>query len=167
MARKTVVIGMLGTTLDAGHTEGRWRRWRPSVAICQQPELPIDRFELLVVGDAPRLTLQVVDDIAKVAPDVAVRAQPLAVADPWDFSEVYAAFDRYAEAYPWRTASEDYYVHITTGTHVMQICLFLLCETRAMPAVLLQSSPAPRDPAAQRRPAGRVDVIDLELAKYD
>src|SRR5262249_18418864 len=65
------------------------------------------------------------------------------------------------------TGSEDYYLHITTGTHVVQICLFLLCETRAMPGVLLQSSPGPRDQATPRRPEGRVDVIDLELARYD
>ena len=45
------------------------------------------------------------------------------------------------EAYPWKPRREDYYVHITTGTHVAQICLFLLCETRAMPAQLLQTSP--------------------------
>jgi len=168
MARKkTVVLGLLGTTLDAGHAAARWNRWRPSVALCQQAEFPIDRFELLVAGDAQRLARQVITDIAEVAPDVEVRLHQLALADPWDFSEVYTALDRYAEAYPWRTASEDYYLHITTGTHVIQICLFLLCETRAMPGVLLQSSPRPRDPAAQRRGVGRVDVIDLELAKYD
>src|SRR5215475_15826234 len=158
MARNTVVIGLLGTTLDTGHSAARWRRWRPSVAICQQPNLPIARFELLVVGDAGRLANQVVADIAEVAPGVEVRPHPLAIANPWDFSEVYAALDAYAEAYPWRTASEDYYVHITTGTHVIQICLFLLCETRAIPAVLLQSSPS-RGDAAPRSPAGRIDRI--------
>ena len=165
MPRKTV-IGLLGTTLDAGHTPARWQRWRPSVAICQQPELAIDRFELLVAGDTARLTQQVVDDLAEVAPHVEVRPHPLALRDPWDFSEVYAALDAYAEAYPWRTASEDYYIHITTGTHVIQICLFLLCETRAIPGVLLQSSPVRRE-REPRHARGRIDVIDLELAKYD
>src|SRR5262249_37451925 len=145
MARKTVVIGLLGTTLDAGHTEARWKRWRPSVAICQQADFQVDRFELLVSGEGSRLVRQVADHIAKVAPVVEVRPYRTELADASAFSEVYAALDRYAEAYPWRTASEDYYVHITTGTHVMQICLFLLCETRAMPAALLQSAPRPRD----------------------
>jgi transcriptional regulatory protein RtcR len=167
MARKTVVIGPLGTTLDAGHTPARWKRWRPSVAICQQAELRIDRFELLVVGNAERLARQVTADIAEVAPGVEVRLHPLALADPWDFSEVYTALDRFAEDYPWRTGTEDYHLHITTGTHVIQICLFLLCETRGMPGVLLQSSPASHDPAAPRTPTGRIDVIDLELARYD
>ncbi len=167
MSRKTVAIGLLGTTLDTGHSAARWRRWRPSVAICQQPDFPIARFELLVVGQAGRLADQVIADIAEVAPGIEVRPHALAIANPWDFSEVYAALDAYAEAYPWRTASEDYYVHITTGTHVMQICLFLLCETRAIPGVLLQSSPRRGDADAPRGPAGRIDVIDLELAKYD
>jgi transcriptional regulatory protein RtcR len=108
----------------------------------------------------------VIADLAEVAPDTEVRPHPLELSDPWDFSEVYAALDGYAESYAWRTASEDYYLHITTGTHVMQICLFLLCETRAMPGVLLQSSPGRRD-GPERNPAGRIDVIDLELAKFD
>src|SRR5215468_2628631 len=155
MTRKTVVIGLLGTTLDTGHAAARWRRWRPSVAICQQPDFPIARFELLVVGDASRLADQIVADIAEVAPGVEVRPHPLAIANPWDFSEVYAALDAYAEAYPWRTASEDYYIHITTGTHVIQICLFLLCETRAIPGLLLQSPPRSRRAARPGRPDRR------------
>ena len=54
MARKTVVIGLLGTTLDAGHTQARWDRWRPSIAICQQPDFKIDRFELIVSSPGSR-----------------------------------------------------------------------------------------------------------------
>ena len=37
--------------------------------------------------------------------------------------------------------AEDYLVHITTGTHVAQICLFLLTEARYFPARLLQTAP--------------------------
>ncbi|HEX3758357.1 MAG TPA: RNA repair transcriptional activator RtcR family protein, partial [Kofleriaceae bacterium] len=72
MTRKTVVIGLLGTTLDGGHSAARWRRWRPSVAICQQPGFPVARFELLVTGDTGRLADQVVADSAEVAPGVEV-----------------------------------------------------------------------------------------------
>ncbi|HEY2513220.1 MAG TPA: RNA repair transcriptional activator RtcR family protein, partial [Polyangiaceae bacterium] len=36
MAKKTtVVIGLLGPTLDAGQDGKRWKRWRPTVAACQ------------------------------------------------------------------------------------------------------------------------------------
>src|SRR6266513_291446 len=43
----TVVIGLLGTTLDMGKHPDRWQNWRPSVALCRQPDLIVKRFELL------------------------------------------------------------------------------------------------------------------------
>ncbi|MEZ4358552.1 MAG: RNA repair transcriptional activator RtcR [Kofleriaceae bacterium] len=171
MKKRRVVIGLLGSTLDSGHAAARWSRWRPTVAICQHPEQPVDRLELLVpAAVSARLADQVVADIAEVSPDTAVRRHPMTVADPWDFSEVYAWLADFAERYRWRPEREDYLLHITTGTHVMQICLFLLCETRAMPGRLLQSSPL-RQHRGEGQPAhssiGRVDIIDLDLAKYD
>ncbi len=167
MSRKKVVIGLLGTQLDSGHTEQRWQRWRPTVGICLQPEFPIDRLELLIQPASEPLAKQVVADIAQVAPHTEVVVSPLPLANPWDFEEVYAALDAFAESYKWR-ANEDYFLHITTGTHVVQICLFLLCETRAMPSVLLQSSPALGGRSAIREnPGGRIEIIDLEVAKFD
>jgi transcriptional regulatory protein RtcR len=161
---KRVVIGLLGTTLDAGLRDKRWEKWRPTVAVTQQPDFHVDRFELIVQRDAKQLADQVIADIARVSPETEVRPHELTLANPWDFGEVYAALDDFAQAYPWKPATEDYFLHITTGTHVVQICLFLLCESRAMPGVLLQSSPGPME---NRTTAGRVEVIDLELARYD
>ncbi len=164
---RTVVIGLLGSTLDGGLGDKRWLRWRPTIGVCQQqPELVVDRFELIVPRGAQQLATQVVADITQVSPGTEIRQHELAVANPWDFSEVYAALDDFAEAYPWKP-TETYYLHITTGTHVVQICLFLLCETRAMPGQLLQSSPGPRGEGTKRSTTGRIDIIDLELAKFD
>jgi transcriptional regulatory protein RtcR len=56
----------------------------------------------------------------------------------------------------------DYLIHITTGTHVAQICLFLLTEARWFPGRLLQCSPD-RDRSAP----GKVTTIDLDLSRYD
>src|SRR5262249_16016762 len=58
---------------------------------------------------------------------------------------------------------EDYLLHITTGTHVAQICLFLLAESRVAPARLLQSSP-PRRGSSQ---PGAYTIVDLDLSRYD
>ena len=177
MAKKIVVLGLLGTTVDRAARHDRWRRWRPTVAVCQHTELAVDRFELLVQPGAEPLAAQVTADIAIVSPRTTVRLHSLALADPWDFSEVYARLGDFADGYRWQPDREDYYLHITTGTHVAQICLFLLCETRAMPGRLLQSSPrragsAPLAPEGDESPdhadvAGRLDVIDLDLARYD
>ena len=170
MRKKTVVLGLLGTTLDRGQRTDRWQRWRPTVAVCQHADFPVDRFELLAAPGASRLATLIADDIASVSPTTEVRHHTLEFADAWDFSEVYAKLGDFADGYPWHTDREDYYLHITTGTHVAQICLFLLCETRAMPGRLVQSSPArrlDRQDAPTTGNAGRLDVIDLDLARYD
>jgi transcriptional regulatory protein RtcR len=168
MARKTVIIGMLGTSLDqGGYKEDRWQRWRPTVGVCQHEDFLVNRFELLIPPAATRLAELVRADISSISPDTDVRLHTFEVADPWDFSEVYGKLGDFADAYRWQTEREDYYLHITTGTHVAQICLFLLCETRAMPGRLLQSSPVRKSEDGRADHSGRLDVIDLDLAKYD
>ena len=168
MAKGTVVIGLLGATLDVGRGPKRWERWRPTVSVCQQADWHVDRFELIVnPSHAAQASIAetVAADILAVSPDTTVVRHQVAMANAWDFSEVFAALSEFADNYTFDLAANDYYVHITTGTHVAQICLFLLCETRMIPARLLQTSPVHID--GGRTPEGGNSVIDLDLAKYD
>ena len=141
-ARKTVVLGLLGTTLDKGYSPSRWERWRPTVALCQHPDLLIDRFELLHPPAHIRMARKIAQDIHLVSPETRVELTPLNVNDPWDFEEVFSALHDFAKKYPFDPDDEDYLVHITTGTHVTQICLFLLTESRYFPAKLVQTGPS-------------------------
>ncbi|MEO1116225.1 MAG: RNA repair transcriptional activator RtcR family protein, partial [Pseudomonadota bacterium] len=59
---------------------------------------------------------------------------------------------------------EDYFVHLTTGTHVAQICWFLLTESRHVPAKLVQTSP-PRGEDGDLN--GQYNIVDLDLSRYD
>ncbi|HEX2836725.1 MAG TPA: RNA repair transcriptional activator RtcR [Phycisphaerales bacterium] len=163
MSKPLVVIGMLGTTLDVGKGAQRWERWRPTVGVCQQEDMVVARFELLYPPKATGLRDQVIADIASVSPETTVRAHELDLKDPWDFEGVYGALHDFAKGYVFDTDTEDYLVHITTGTHVAQICLFLLTESRHLPAKLIQSGPKFRPPD----PAGEVRLIDLDLSRYD
>lgn len=163
MAKPIVVLGLLGTTLDVGKGPPRWERWRPSVGVCQQEDLVVTRFELLYPPKAVGLCDQIVQDIASVSPETKVQPHPLELKDPWDFEGVYAALHDFAKSYPFAPEREEYLVHITTGTHVAQICLFLLTESRHIPGKLIQSGPKFR-PAD---PAGEVRLIDLDLSRYD
>ncbi len=168
--RACVVIGLVGSVLDGGYNAARRKRWRPTVAIAQHPELPVDRLELLVPPSAEPVAAQVAADVAEVSPHTKVELHPFPVRDPWDFSEVYGLLADFADRYPWKPEREDYLLHITTGTHVMQICLFLLAETRAMPARLLQSAPSRAESRAERAEEGSrgsIQLIDLDLAKYE
>ena len=67
-------------------------------------------------------------------PETETVLRPFDVDDPWDFEQVYSALHQFARTYPFDTDREDYLVHITTGTHVAQICMFILTESRHFPA---------------------------------
>src|SRR5277367_928082 len=157
-----VVIGLLGSTLDAGRGHGRWQSWCPTVAVCRQPDFVVKRFELLHGLRDTSLAESITTDISGVSPETTVRQTVIEFGDPWDFERVYETLFKFARSYPFDTDAEDYRIHITTGTHVAQICLFLLTESRYLPGTLLQSSPA-RDRSAP----GLIKFIDLDLSKYD
>ena len=167
--KRTVAIGFIGTTLDrVGKGANRWNKWRPSIGLCQQPDLLIDRLELIHGSDARDISLaeRIAADIAQISPETEVRLQQMQLRNPWDFEEVYGALHDFTSAYAFDTEHEDYLVHITTGTHVAQICWFLLTEARYLPARLIQTSPTRRraevDPVT-----GTYTLIDLDLSRYD
>jgi transcriptional regulatory protein RtcR len=164
--KEKVVIGLLGPILDIGKQASRWERWRPSVAVCQHEDLLVDRFDLLYQKPFTSLQERIAGDIRYVSPETQVVPHLIDFEDPWDFEEVYAALHDFARAYPFDTNSEEYLIHITTGTHVAQICLFLLTESNYLPGKLLQTSPPPkrkRDSSFQ----GEYRIIDLDLSRYD
>ncbi len=159
------VIGFIGSTLDASEAApSRWNKWRPSVNLCMHEDLRVDRFVMLHGTAHQALAEMVTADIATVSPETAVERRPLDFKDPWDFEEVYGKLLDFARSYPFEPDSEDYLIHITTGTHVVQICLFLLTEAHYLPGRLLQTQPS-RD--RQRHTAGAWSAIDLDLSRYD
>lgn len=164
--RPLVILGMLGVNLDAASRDGarRWDKWRPSLSICQHEDLVVDRFELIHSRGHRKIGAALSGDMRSVSPETEVNLHAVDMRDPWDFEEVYASLYDFAHAYPWKHETEDYLVHITTGTHVAQICLFLLAESRHFPAKLLQTSP-PRNQADPK--CGTYAIIDLDLSKYD
>jgi len=164
MVKKKVVIGFLGSQLDAGQGAGRWEKWRPTVSLAQHEDTLIHRVELLHSPQHIRLAERVKEDIVSVSPDTDVRLIEMALADPWDFGEVYAALYDWVKAYPFKPEREQYWAHITTGTHVAQICMFLLVEAGFIPGVLLQTSP-PRKQTHEN--PGTYTLIDLDLSRYD
>ena len=164
--KRQIILGLLGSTLDSHPRAERWDRWRPTLGLFRQEHLRWDRFELLADPKFEKLTREVAGDIAAVSPETKVNTHAVRSPDWWDFESVYGMLHDWATAYPFNTDEEDYHVHITTGTHVAQICLFLLCESGRIPARLVQTSP-PRQVRSTEDTAGSVQIIDLNLSKYD
>jgi transcriptional regulatory protein RtcR len=163
MPKKLVVFGLLGPVLDGGRGAKRWEKWRPTVSICQHDDLLVSRFELLYQKKFEKIGNQTIEDITSVSPETTVNHHPVEFTDAWDFEEVYNQLYEFVSSYPFDPDNEEYLVHITTGTHVAQICLFLLTEARYFPARLLQTQP----PGKRENLPGSYTIIDLDLSRYD
>jgi transcriptional regulatory protein RtcR len=171
-SRPLVVFSIVGSVLDGGgrgahpRSRRRWDRWRPSLDVVQHPEMPVARLELLHQPEHHDIAAVLTEDIAQLGWKSMVRSHPVVLRDPWDFEEVYGALYDFCAGYSFKPDDEDYVVNITTGTHVAQICWFLLAESRHMPARLLQASP-PKTKSPGDGRVGTYSIIDLDVSRYD
>ena len=166
---KTTVISVLGTQKDAhgGTGPARWDTWRPTIGLVQQEDLPIDELHLIFNREHRALAERIKADIKSVSPETTVIFDIVQLADPWDFEEVYEKFYDYSKSPCFHDDRTRYYVHMSTGSHVEQICLFLLAESRHLPAKLIQTTPKEGHVRHSNDPKGTHTVIDLDLSRYD
>lgn len=157
-----VIIGILGSRLDHGGLgKRRWERWRPSISLLMQPGFPVAEYLLMYLPEDQQLLEVTVSDMAEVSPQTKVRTFPIACDDAWDFEQVYSQIHDVAVSQVFDVEQNNYFVNITTGTHVAQICLYLLTEAHYLPGKLLQSSPG------KKGTQGTCHIIDLDLSRYD
>jgi transcriptional regulatory protein RtcR len=158
----TIIIGILGARLDhGGFGRKRLEHWRPSISLLMHDELPIDEFVLIYHADEQQLATLTLNDMAAISPKTRLTPYQVNYANPWDFEQVYSQLHDFTRYYNFDPEQNDYYVHITTGTHVAQICLYLLTEANYLPAKLLQTSPS------KAGVQGSYQIIDLDLSRYD
>ncbi|ESP92472.1 MULTISPECIES: RNA repair transcriptional activator RtcR [Pseudoalteromonas] len=165
MLKEVVAVSLLGTQLDfVGKRVDRWQRWRPNISLVSQEDLIINKLYLLHGERSFRLANNVAVDIETVSPETSVQLVEANFEDPWDFGEVYAKLYDFCQTIEFDLDNREYLFHITTGTHVAQICSYLLTESRHFPGRLVQTSP---DPNSDNKSVGQVHTIDLDLSKYD
>ena len=158
-----ILISLLGATLDgAGKARGlsRWNVWRPSVALAMQNDLHFDRYYMIYQPKFEGLKNRIVEDIKQCSPSTEVIPEAIVMDDPWDFEEVYSKLYEYSSSRNFSGEEDNYYIHITTGSHVAQICLFLLTESHHLPGKLIQTHPG-------MGAEGSYNIIDLDLSRYD
>ncbi len=161
---KKVAIGLLGSTHDK-HKEDKDNKdsWRPTITLFQNNVIKFDRLDLIHQDKSEHkdLAKQVKDDITKLSLQSEVKLHQINLKNPRKFEETYLALFDFARSYPFDLDSEEYFVHITTGTHIAQICLFLLTEAKYFPAKLVQTS------RPSKSKSSNLDIIDLELKTYN
>ena len=164
MIRQNIVWGFLDPNWDRNEAHPGIGFWRPTVAALADPGFPVARFELLVQMEHRCLANEVITAMQAVSPGTEIRTHEHRYADLWDFEEVYAYLHDLVADYRFDLEGEEYFFHMSTGTHVMRICAFLLAESRFLPGRMLQSYPAGANPGKE---GGGTRIIDLDLAKYD
>jgi transcriptional regulatory protein RtcR len=155
---RNVVLGFLGTQIDSG----KRRKWKPTVSLCQEGGFDVDRYELIFDSKFSRLAHSVKSEIETVSSDTEVVLNRMDMDDPWDLVETYTKLFDFAKDYGFDEDRERYHIHLTTGTHIGQICWFLLSESRHIPAALIQTGPPRGD-----NEHGSFDLIDLDLSQFD
>jgi transcriptional regulatory protein RtcR len=158
---RRIVFSFLGTNVDQGAGPGRWEKWRPTVSLFQHRDFRINEFHLIYDTHFNDTARTVLKDIVKVSPATKIVTHILEFANPWDFQEVYEKLFVLCKSIRFNAETNEYLFHISTGTHVAQICIFLLSETRHFPGKLLQALP----PGTEK--AGAYYVVDLDISRYD
>lgn len=169
MKKKIVVYGVLGTDLD------RPGRWQPTLSLFRQPGLDISRFHLIHAPKDSSLARTLKTTIEGDSSRSTVKLENLDMKDPWDFEEIYTKFDTlFRNAFD--TEKEEYFFHMTTGTHIEQICGFIHAQRRNFPGRLIQLIPrrkqkeSGKDGLISKEPVKEeksYKIIDLQAPRFD
>lgn len=164
---KKQVFALVGKTLDrASQAKGKGpqrfeRRWRPTVALAGFPG--ITHLHLIAGDEDVELAKQVAADAKQLKSNLSVIIDVVNFSNPWALPETYLSLLEYVEKKVEGIDEKDeLYLSITTGTHIQQICAFLLVESKRFQGKLLQSAPS-----KDVRHESEFQVIDLDLASYD
>ena len=151
----------LGVILDQRFYKDKPNEWRPIISLATSDLIKLDELHIIWQADFESLMNDVAEDLAVLAPHLHVVLHRMELKDPWDFEEVYSKLFDLVSEQKFEPEKNDYYIHISTGTHVMQISWFLLNESHHIPGKLLQSH------SGNERNRSCFTVIDLNLARYD
>ena len=157
-----VVVSILGQRLDnTGFGRKRWFRWRPTMSLLMHHNFQVDELVLLYKkSDEPLLKITI-QDAEELCLNIKITPFLVEYDDAWDFEQVYSQLHDFSQQYSFNPERNNYYFHITTGTHVAQICIYLLTEANYFPGKLIQSSPSKEGSHGEYR------FIDLDLSRYD
>lgn len=158
-----IMYSFLGNQLDAGFQEKRWERWRPNVGISESDSPVIDKLVLMYGPKDRALAQRVAEDalVKRVNPHFQVELQELAL-DPYDLSKTFVTMDELRVNTVFNPEHQ-YFLNITTGTHIMQIVCYMMVESKLWPGVLAQCGPT----ADRKASRSVIEVIDLDLRRYD
>ncbi|MEE2902000.1 MAG: RNA repair transcriptional activator RtcR family protein [Myxococcota bacterium] len=140
-----VVINILGERCTHGAKPQRWSQWRPTIAVCSQPEFIVHRLVLLHTEQQRKHLPTICADLKAVSPETEVELVALPSHRTGDLVETYNVLRTFAAGYRINPENNQYFVHTTPAHQIEQLCLLKLTESRHFPAELLQTHPPTGD----------------------
>lgn len=156
-ARPRVVFSFFGSRRDL-----RSSPFRPTLSLCSAPrEWPVAQLVLLREPRDEHATRELIEDVRAASPKTAVQEVPFSVRDPWDVEEVLGSLYEQLLRYPFDPERQDYFAHLSTGTHAAIVALFLLTKSRHLPGRLVSSVPPDLRGGPLKRESIRIAEPDL------
>ena len=169
-----IVVSLLTPKRDGfeNSPENQGTEKRPSVCLAQLQDLHFDQYYIFGYPEMFRdendsqgdyetkfhtIQKQIVDAVKSSSPNTALHWETgMSLTDPWNLEEVFMAFRKWSDKI-WKEIPHDadLFIHTSSGTHIEQISLFLLMESRHLPGKLIQTLPD-----------GHYRIIDLAEEKY-
>lgn len=157
---QNIMISFLGTALDGGFKDKRKERWRPNVGAALADDPCIDRLILLHDHAHARLAERVAEDAEALRDGFKVELMEVE-SNPFELRSTFTMVLQLSERIKFDPDNR-YFLNISTGTHIHQISFFLIAESRRWPVKLVQCVDAKTEDLASR-----IQVIDLDLSRYD
>jgi transcriptional regulatory protein RtcR len=154
------MYSFLGTQLDGGFQEKRWNRWRPNVGIAASTDPEINTLVLLYNEKHKKLAEQVAQDAVTAANRMSfsVRLKQVEM-DPYDLPSTYLMMIKLREEETFQPDTR-YLFNLSTGTHIIQVAIYKMIESRRWPGLLAQCGPG-------EGIKSNITEIDLDLRAYD
>lgn len=149
--KKNVVFSFLGIEKDQPGS-----KFRPTIELCQKDNLKIDTLclfynkEHLSFGESLKTELETLNR------KISIKLTHLE-RNAFDLESTFETLKDFFNEYTFKHDSENYYLHIGTGTHIEHICFFIFAKQT--PLILLQNIPP-------NETGNLVNEIKLNLERY-
>lgn len=144
-------------------------RWRPNVGISQSTDPVIDELVLMYDKRHEQLAKVVAQDACDTAVHrsfhVTLLEVDLNAEDQnahYDLAKCFDLMVGIGNAANFQR-EHNYFLNLSTGTHVMQIAAYRVCEANLWPAKLAQVGPD----RGRKGTASKISILDLSLPEYD
>jgi transcriptional regulatory protein RtcR len=111
---------------------------------------------LVTVPKFERVAERVIEDIARVSPETRVEHYVLETDPAWDLDASFDALCDVAERCGFDPDAEDVLGHVTTGTFIHHIAMYLLIEARLLPGRAVMTTDY-----------GQITVLDPQSSRFD